>query len=411
MIRATVVGAGIVGLCTALHLQKKGRQVTLIDPLSPGSGTSSGNAGIISVGSVHPEAMPGIWKDIPEMLLQAQAPVRLRPGYLMPFTPWLIRFLANSSVERSQRSATAIHALTSRAMDYLLPLARQAGASELIQQQGSLYVYSGKAQFEKAKRDNAYRERLGASSEVIEGGELNEAEPCLAAGLAGAILNPDAGHTVSPLRLSEALFDLFLQQGGQFIQTRVTHFDRTGNRVTRLEACGYRAIDEVFITAGAYSRQLARLLGSSMLLDTERGYHLLLPEPGLALQRPVLFPPQAFAATMMADGLRLAGTVEFAGLNAAPDYRRAFDMAIHARRLLPGLKGEGQSPWMGYRPSLPDSLPVISRSPWFHNVYFGFGHGHLGLTMAAVTGATLAAMATGESTPVDIAPYRIDRKI
>jgi D-amino-acid dehydrogenase len=181
--------------------------------------------------------------------------------------------------------------------------------------------------------------------------------------------------------------------------------------VTRLEACGFRAIDELFITAGAYSKELARLLGSSMLLDTERGYHLLLPQPEISLRRPVLFPPQAFAATMMTEGLRLAGTVEFAGLSAAPDYRRAFGMAVHARRLLPGLKGEGQSPWMGYRPSLPDSLPVISRSPWFNNVYFGFGHGHLGLTMAAVTGATLAAMAAGESPPVDTSPYRIDRKI
>ena len=411
MTRATVVGAGIVGLCTALYLQKSGRQVTLIDPLSPGAGTSSGNAGIISVGSVHPESMPGIWKEIPEMLLQPQAPVKLRPGYLLPFTPWLMRFLANSSAERSQRSAAAIHALTSRGLDYLLPLARQAAALDLIQQQGSLYVYARKDQFEKARRDNVYRERLGANSEIIEASELNDIDPCLASGLAGAILNPDAGHTVSPLRLSQALFRLFSQQGGEFIQTRVTHFDRLGNRVTRLEACGFRAIDELFITAGAYSKELARLLGSSMLLDTERGYHLLLPQPEISLRRPVLFPPQAFAATMMTEGLRLAGTVEFAGLSAAPDYRRAFGMAVHARRLLPGLKGEGQSPWMGYRPSLPDSLPVISRSPWFNNVYFGFGHGHLGLTMAAVTGATLAAMAAGESPPVDTSPYRIDRKI
>ena len=315
------------------------------------------------------------------MLLQPQAPVKLRPGYLLPFTPWLMRFLANSSAERSQRSAAAIHALTSRGLDYLLPLARQAAALDLIEQQGSLYVYGRKDQFEKAKRDNAYRERLGASSEIIEGSELNDVEPCLAPGLAGAILNPDAGHTVSPLRLSQALFRLFSQQGGEFIQTRVTHVDRMGNRMTRLEACSYRATDELFITAGAYSKELARLLGSSMLLDTERGYHLLMPQPGISLRRPVLFPPQAFAATMMTEGL------------------------------LPGLEGEGQSPWMGYRPSLPDSLPVISRSPWFNNVYFGFGHGHLGLAMAAVTGATLAAMAAGDSPPVDTAPYLIGRKI
>ena len=410
MKRAVVVGAGIVGLSTALYLQKKERHVTLVDPLPPGEGASYGNAGIISVGSVHPESTPGIWREIPGMLFRAPAPVRLRPAYLLPFLPWLMRFLMNSRQTRYLQSAVAMHALSSQAMEYLEPLVREAGAEQWIKRQGSLYVYGERHQFDRALQQNGLRQRLGVHCQVLRGGEVNEAEPALAAGLAGALLVPGACHTVSPVKLSRSLFELFLRRGGNFLQTRVTHFQRQGWRVVQFEAAGNRVSDEVFITAGAYSKDLARLLGSSMPLDTERGYHVVMPEPGVSLARPILFPPQGFAATSMADGLRLAGTVEFAGLQADPDYRRTGLMVQAARRFLPELIGQGEQPWMGYRPSLPDSLPVISRSPRLDNVYFGFGHGHLGLTMAAVTGATLAAMAAEEAPPVDTTPYRIDRR-
>jgi D-amino-acid dehydrogenase len=408
--QSIVIGAGIVGLCTALYLQERGRRVTLIDRGGPGEGTSSGNAGIVSAGSCHPEAMPGIWRDIPEMVLHPMAPVVLRPGYLPRFLPWLRRFLAASSAPRAEAASIAIHALSSRAMDFLMPLVKRAGAAYLLRQDGLLYVHESAAQFERAKRNCAYYERRGVDVRLLGGEELREFEPALRPGIAGAVFIPAAGHTVSPLALSRALFQLFEQQGGEFKRDTVRGFVTKDGSISAVQASSELACDEVFVTAGAWSHRLAALLGSRVPLDTERGYHQQLPDPRITLGRSMLFPARGFAATSMQHGLRLAGTVEFAGLAAAPDYARARVLAEQALELFPGLNVAGGTSWMGYRPSLPDSNPVISASPRFSNVFFGFGHGHLGLTQSAVTGAMLAAMACGEESPVNPAPYRIDRR-
>tara|TARA_B110000902_G_C14220983_1_gene555152 strand:- start:1 stop:1290 length:1290 start_codon:yes stop_codon:yes gene_type:complete len=422
--QTVVVGAGIVGICTALYLQEKGRQVTLVDPLPPGEGTSSGNAGIISVGSVHPEAMPGIWKEIPHMLLQRQAPISLRPSYAPILLPWLARFLSSSSALRADQSSAAISALSSRALDYLQPLVNRAGAQALLRQEGTVYINETPSQFAAAKLNCSYYQRRGVDYQLVEGSELPDLEPGLRTGLAGAVLVPAGAHTLSPLALSRSLFRLFQQQGGEFLSAEVTGFKLDGKRVTALHtdreiaSSGMLSSNmpssaikcrEVFITAGAYSKTLAKQLGSTVPLDTERGYSLDLANPGIELKRPLLFAGRAFAATSMATGLRLAGTVEFAGLKAAPNYQRAHNLAEQAAYLFPKLHNQQGEPWMGFRPSLPDTVPVISASPHFGNVFFGFGHGHLGLTQAAVTGAMLSALAVGEESPLALSPFRVDR--
>ena len=423
-----VVGAGIVGICTALYLQEKGRQVTLIDRMPPGEGTSSGNAGIISVGSVHPEAMPGIWKEIPHMLLQRMAPIALRPAYAPRLLPWFARFLSSSSPAKADQSSAAISALSSRALDYLQPLVDKAGARALLRQEGTLYINETPSQFAAARLNCSYYQRRDVDYQLIDGSELADLEPNLRSGLAGAVLVPAGAQTLSPLALSRSLFRLFQQQGGEFLAAEVRGFKLEGKRVTALytdrdmpsnqmlssqELSNQVPCREVFITAGAYSKTLAKQLGSSVPLDTERGYSVDLPSPGIELKRPLLFAGRAFAATSMTDGLRLAGTVEFAGLKAAPNYQRAHNLARQAAYLFPRLNApEGQNegiPWMGFRPSVPDTVPVISASPHFDNAFFGFGHGHLGLTQAAVTGAMLAALAVGEDCPLAISPFRVDR--
>jgi len=418
-----VVGAGIVGICTALYLQEKGRQVTLIDRMPPGEGTSSGNAGIISVGSVHPEAMPGIWKEIPHMLLQRMAPIALRPAYAPRLVPWFARFLSSSSPAKADQSSAAISALSSRALDYLQPLVDKAGARALLRQEGTLYINETPSQFAAARLNCSYYQRRDVDYQLVDGSELADLEPNLRSGLAGAVLVPAGAQTLSPLALSRSLFRLFQQQGGEFLAAEVRGFKLEGKRVTALytdrdmpsnqELSNQVPCREVFITAGAYSKTLAKQLGSSVPLDTERGYSVDLPSPGIELKRPLLFAGRAFAATSMTDGLRLAGTVEFAGLKAAPNYQRAHNLARQAAYLFPRLNApEGQNegiPWMGFRPSVPDTVPVISASPHFDNAFFGFGHGHLGLTQAAVTGAMLAALAVGEDCPLAISPFRVDR--
>jgi D-amino-acid dehydrogenase len=404
-----VIGAGIVGLCTALYLQETGRAVILVDHLPPGEGTSSGNAGIISAGSVHPEAMPGIWKEIPHMLLQRLAPISVQPRYLPRLLPWFMRFLASSSETRADASSTAIHALASRALEYLQPLVNKAGAAHLLRQSGVIYVHETPAQFAKAQLDCAYFERRGVSFKLLDGVALAKHEPALRPGLAGGVLVPSAAQTLSPLALSKQLFALFLAQGGQYRQEQVTGFVTGGERLSAVRTAEVIACSEVFITAGAYSGLLSRQLGSAVPLDTERGYHLHCPTPGIELARPLLFGGRAFAATSMQDGLRLAGTVEFAGLTAPATPGRAQALGDQARYLFPGLNTDQGKPWLGFRPSMPDTIPVISRSPHYTNVFFGFGHGHLGLTQSAVTGALLALMAEGKQAPFDITPYRIDR--
>lgn len=423
-----VVGAGIVGICTALYLQEKGRQVTLIDRMPPGEGTSSGNAGIISVGSVHPEAMPGIWKEIPHMLLQRMAPIALRPAYAPRLLPWFARFLSSSSPAKADQSSAAISALSSRALDYLQPLVDKADARALLRQEGTLYINETPSQFAAARLNCSYYQRRDVDYQLVDGSELADLEPNLRSGLAGAVLVPAGAQTLSPLALSRSLFRLFQQQGGEFLAAEVRGFKLEGKRVTALYTdremppnkmhsnqvhSNQVPCREVFITAGAYSKTLAKQLGSSVPLDTERGYSVDLPSPGIELKRPLLFAGRAFAATSMTDGLRLAGTVEFAGLKAAPNYQRAHNLARQAAYLFPQLNApEGQNegiPWMGFRPSVPDTVPVISASPHFDNAFFGFGHGHLGLTQAAVTGAMLAALAVGEDGPLAISPFRVDR--
>ena len=441
--QTVVVGAGIVGICTALYLQEKGRQVILIDPMPPGEGTSSGNAGIISVGSVHPEAMPGIWKEIPHMLLQRMAPIALRPAYAPRLLPWFSRFLASSSIAKADQSSAAISALSSRALDYLQPLVNKAGAQALLRQEGTLYINETPSQFAAAKLNCSYYQRRNVDYQLVEGPELTDLEPNLRSGFAGAVLVPAGAQTLSPLALSRSLFKLFQQQGGEFITAEVTGFKLEGKLVTALYTDCEMSFNqvpsnqapsnqvpsnqapsnqvpsnqvlcrEVFITAGAYSKTLAKQLGSTVPLDTERGYSLDLPSPGIELKRPLLFAGRAFAATSMVEGLRLAGTVEFAGLKAAPNYQRAHNLAQQAAYLFPQLnaaEGENEGkPWMGFRPSVPDTVPVISASPHFDNAFFGFGHGHLGLTQGAVTGAMLSALAVGENCPLAISPFRVDR--
>lgn len=404
----------MVGLATALQLQRPDCEVTLVDRLAPGEGTSSGNAGIFATSAVHPEAMPGFWRDIPALLLDRDAPVRLRPRHALRFAPWLLRFLAQTRPQAAERASRAISTLSARGLAHWDRLIAASGAEHLIRRRGLLYVYETPGQFDGALDDDRYRDRRGVAREVIRGDALRDLEPDLAPGLAGGILAPGAAHTTSPLALSRALHAQFLQQGGRFLQQTVTDFEFTGDRVSGVRTLGEAhpglPADAVFVTAGAWSAELAARLGSPVPLESERGYHLRMPDPGVALQRAVLFPGRGFAATPMADGLRLAGTVEFAGLEAPPDHARARLMLRHARQLLPSLRGDGIDPWMGHRPSVPDSVPVIGRSPHHPNAYFGFGHGHLGLTQAAITGAMLSALADGRPPPVPLAPHAIDRR-
>ncbi len=405
-----VVGAGIVGVACGLSLLREGWRVTLIDREGPGEGASFGNGSVITSDSVTPVAMPGILGKVPGMLLDPLGPLRIRWGYLPKLAPWLLQFVAASRPARVEAIAAALGRLAEGAVDSYLPLAKLAGAEDMIKRGGWLCVYETEADFRSAESKRDLQRRNGVALEVLQPEELRQLEPTLAPIFARAVLYPNTSHTINNYRFVQVLAEGLRRHGGSVLREAVTGFALgEGGVQAVLTDAGRHDCDALVIAAGAWSRSLCKQLGSDPPLDTERGYHLTVTEPGVMPRMPVYSTTRGIVCTPLEQGLRIAGTVELGGLEAPPDWRRAEVLMTHAQRWLPGLQDKGTSRWMGFRPSLPDSLPIISASPHHSNAYFAFGHGHCGLAYGGRTGALLAALMAGRDPGVDMAPYRIDR--
>ena len=408
--RFTVLGAGVVGLCCAAFLQRDGHAVTLVDRADPGTGTSSGNAGLIHIDGTTPVATPGIVRRIPGMLLDPAGPLVVRWRYLHRIAPWLARFAWAARRSRVEDISIALASLLDRSDEAWRILIREAGAEDLWRESGELHVYRRKAAWEAAQESHALRRRRGARLEELTVAEMRQLEPALARDLHAGVYSPGASSITHPLHLSERLFELFRRRGGEFVRENVTRIETGAEGRIRLATDGgVREADSLVIAAGAFSRPFARAAGSRVPLDTERGYHLWLPRPGVELRRPIVVGDHFFGIVPMTGGVRLAGTAEFAGLDLPPYWERADILGELAAPFVPGLRLEGAERWMGHRPALPDSLPVIGRAPGRRDVLFAFGHGHLGLTMAAVTGRLVADLAGGRAPPVDMAPFAAER--
>ena len=407
---AVVIGGGIVGVSTALSLQADGWRVTLLERGGIGEGASFGNASVLASGGVDPVAEPGIVWQVPGMLLDPLGPLRLRWGYLPRMSGWLLRFLAASRPERVEEISTALAALLGDSVETTQELAAAHGLSERIRRQGWLTVYTTKAGFEAAAETRALKRRHGVVVEELGPEELRQMEPALSPDLAGGIYLPDVGHLMQSYDFVVGLADAFRRNGGEIRKAEARGFTFSEGRVAGVvTGNGTEPCDAVVVAAGAWSKPLARQLSVKVPLDTERGYHLSIADPGVELSRPVCDSQSGMVCTTLTDGLRIAGTVELGGLKAAPDWRRAEMLATRGKRLLPGLKTEGASRWIGFRPSMPDSLPVIGLAPGHGNVALAFGHGHLGVTLAAKTGKMVAALLAGRDPGVDPRPYAADR--
>ncbi len=407
----TVIGAGIVGLCCARTLQRRGRAVTIIDPDEPGRGASYGNAGILSAGSVLPEGHPGLWKQLPGLMMNPTGPLTIRPGYLPRMLPWLLRFMANTTPGKAEEISKALASIVLPSVEHYMGLLDDVPIDERpISRQGCLYLYPREKDVKAAEPDNEARRRRGVAVEMLGPDEVRQLVPAIGPDMAGGALATQSGHATSPLALSQLLAARIEAAGGKFIRARAEGFTLGTDGPTHVRTDqGESPVEDVVIAAGAFSKPLAAALGNRVPLDTERGYHMMLPRPGIELRLPMLIPSYGFAVTPMTDGLRLAGTVEFAGLKAPPNYDRSEILVRHAKRLFPGLADEGGEAWMGFRPSMPDSLPVISRSSRFQRVFYAFGHGHLGLSLAAVTGRIIADLVERGASEIDPTPFRADR--
>ena len=408
--RVVVIGAGIVGISTALWLQRDGHQVVVIDPEPPGRGASFGNAGCFSPGSIVPPSGPGVLRQVPGWLLDPTGPLALRWRYLPLAAPWLMRFVRAGAAAKVIDQARAMAQLLAPAYDCIEPLLRDAGAECLLKREGSLVVYSTRAGWEGSQRGWALRRRNGVTWDELGPEELQELDPALATGQYRGAFLPGNGHTTDPYALLSLLAAAFVRAGGQVIPAAALGFAFEQDRLCAVQtSAGSFAASAAILAAGAHSRKLARALGDHVPLESERGYHLTLPSPQVAPRYPTLSAEGRFVVTPMAMGVRLTGTVELAGLRAPPDWRRAHMLLPMAQKLLPGLGGAGGTVWMGHRPSMPDFLPVIGRSRRSADVLYAFGHGHLGLTAAASTGRLASQILTGKTPLIDPSPFAASR--
>ncbi|MGE0117228.1 MAG: NAD(P)/FAD-dependent oxidoreductase [Dongiaceae bacterium] len=408
--RVAVIGAGIVGVCAALYLQRDGHRVALIDRQGPGEGASKGNAAVIAAESCVPVATPGILRRVPGMLLDPLGPLAIRWRYLPKLAPWLWEFVKASTPRRVEEISLALRPLLIQAVDAYLPLLESAGVADMLRRTGWLCVYESDRKFAAAQGDLALQRRRGVQMQVLPAEEIRQFEPSLAPIYRHAVYYPENAYVADNYRLVQALAESFVRDGGTLLQEDVRDFAIGAHGPTHIVTDKARhPLDAVVIACGAWSRALAVRLGHRPLLDTERGYHVMFPNPGVMPRLPIYSGDHSFAVTPLAHGLRVAGTVELGGLAAAPNYARAQVLVERGRRMFPQLEEAGRTEWMGFRPSMPDSVPVISGSDRHRNAVFAFGHGHVGLTLGAVTGRIVADLVAGRDPGLDMRPYRIDR--
>jgi D-amino-acid dehydrogenase len=409
-----VIGAGMVGVCAALWLQRDGHRVFLVEPGNPGEGASFGNAGCFNGSSVTPTAMPGVIRQVPRWLMDPLGPLALRWSYLPSILPYLVRFVRSGTPDKVRAQAKAMRPLVGPTVPLVRELAKMAGAEELVHQRGHLYVYRSAEALAKDAFGWALRRENGVEIDEFNADELRQLEPTLSRDYVRGLLVRENGHTSNPFALVTRLFDQFRRQGGEIVMARALGFRLDGRRLTAISTDhGDLAADAAVVCAGAYSKPLAAALGDRVPLETERGYHLMIRDPEVMPRIPTADADGKFVATPMDTGLRFAGTVELAGLDAPPDWRRSQILLAQGRKMLPGLAKdhaeERVSVWMGHRPAMPDSLPVIGPSQASPDVIYTFGHGHVGMTAAPMTGKIVADLLSGRPASIDIAPFAAAR--
>lgn len=406
----TVIGAGIVGISCALNLLRDGHRVTVVDRNPPGEGCSQGNAGLFSSDSFVPLSMPGVLGQVPGWLLDPLGPLAIRWRHLPNMLPWLVRFVRAGAPRRVEEICDALASLLASSLEEHQALAKGTEAEGLIRAQGCLYVYGDAKSLAKEAKSWDLRQAHGTVMERLDAAQIREREPALAPIYEHGYFLSNLGHTVEPMLLVKGLAGHFEQSGGVILKRQVREIEAGPDGPRRLVTDqGALDVDVLVIAAGAFSGRLTAKLGSPVPLQGERGYHVTIANSGIHLNTPVFANTYKFIATPMAPGIRIAGTAEFGGLDAAPNFARAQVLIRHAKRMLPGIDTSDVSEWSGLRPTLPDSLPVIGRSPVFENVFFAFGHQHVGLTGGPRTGRIIADLVAGRTPNIDIRPFRADR--
>jgi D-amino-acid dehydrogenase len=403
-----VVGAGVVGLSVAYRLAREGRDVVLVDPEDPGSGASFGNAGTIADYAVEPVGTPDVLRNLPSLLFDRNSPLSVRRAALPSLAPWLLRFARQSLPGAAKRNSLALAALLADAAPRWRDLAREIGEAGGLLGRGCLYMFETAKSRKGAEKDLAHRRDLGIRVDLLSPDELTDLEPGLPLTEGGGAFFPQALFMTDPGRMMTRLAAAAETAGVRLIRARITGLKRqTGHVVLTGTGTALRA-RHVVLAAGAHSRDLARQAGDHVPLDTERGYHVEYDMTVPPVTRPICPTSRGFYICPMAGRLRIAGTVELGGLTAPPSPHRIARLEEGARAIFGDLPEPSRN-WMGFRPSMPDSLPVIGPSKAGSEVLHAYGHGHIGLTLAPVTAALIADMVAGRNPAIDPEAYRPDR--
>lgn len=407
----TIIGAGIVGMCTAVTLQQRGWKVRLIDERAPGTGASFGNAGLVSMDSCIPISMPGMIRNIPNWLTDSEGPLSVRKGYLPSALPWLMRWLKSGSRRAAvQQQARALKALHGEAGQIYCKLLGADVFSQVIRMTGQLHVW------EQNQNADAFTRQIQAENDVaprqLSGHEVRDLIPGISNRITHGQLYERNGFASNPLLVVQALLQQFVDNGGELIRQKVNGISRDDS------AADYRIIlaahntraKRIVVCAGAWANRLLDGLNIHVPLETERGYHVSFHPEALALPMPIMDKTRAVGITPMVDNVRVAGFVEIAGLDAAPNMTREPLLMRHAKTLFPDLDlATKKDFWLGFRPSTPDSLPILDRVPHLPGIYLGFGHGHTGMTGAPKSAEILADLIAGTPSDIDLHPYRLNR--
>ncbi|WP_373421913.1 NAD(P)/FAD-dependent oxidoreductase [Burkholderia multivorans] len=404
---AVVIGGGIVGVCCALYLQRDGHAVTLIDPAAPGDSTAKWSCGQMAVSEIIPLSKPGILKKVPGWLLDQSGPLALRPGALPGILPWFFRFVASARHAKIVSIAQAMATLTHDVYTDYAPLLDACGDSALLGQHPVLEVFDDPAGIAHEQPHLELRQSLGFQSQRLTATEIADLEPALAGRFRHGLLFPEWRAVNDTEGFIAALTASFEAQGGRRVRANAARIDEADGRATgvMLTSGEHIAAAHVVVAAGTGSRQFFGALGVRVPLEGIAGYQALLADPGVAFRHSVIYADGGFCFSPMTRGLQIGGTIEFAGRNAQPNFRRADIILEKAKRILPELRTARVEYGVGYRPFLPDTKPIIDRSKRLPNAYMAFGHGQLGLTLGATTGRLIADLAAGRPTRQNLAPF------
>lgn len=405
-----VIGAGVVGLATALFLQRAGKTVTVIDPFPPAGGCSFGNAGMISANNAAPIAMPGMLSRVPGWLMDPNGPLVLRKRYLLKVAPWLVKWINAGRIERVMEISDGMRALAKDTHDYWKELVGPQRYMELIRRNGQVHLAAtNDMPSRNARAEQAIRERHGTSVEILSADQVRDMFPGIARDITRGVIVPGNGYTTNPARLVQCIGDAFLSAGGKLVSEKALKLIPKDSGMMVMTNISNRYAANVVIAAGVFSHELLKPLGIRVPLEAERGYHVTLPNANLNLQHTLTVRSRGLGITPMEVGLRITGAVEFVDRYEPPSEQIALRYVAQAKTLFPDLTHGEPTIWMGMRPSLPDSLPVIGPVNDIPGLHLAFGNSHFGMTSGPATARIAADLVLGGDSRIDATPYRLDR--